>query len=193
MTHPHEFAPFGEMNIRNPTTAQVVQWMCRLAWQDHKNLEIIRFAQDLCAGVQSGDYASQCLALYNFVLCNIKYVKDPVNVEKTSWSKETLTQKCGDCDDTATLLAALAMALGHNCSFVLASFTPDRAPSHVFTIVNTGKGSMVLDTVANVETKKMLADMTAFSIVRCDEEFPTDAMGTANLQGPFRGWSGIPK
>jgi hypothetical protein len=57
-------------------------------------------------------------ALHRFVRDEIRYVRDPVDVELVQTPEATLNIAQGDCDDKSTLLAALLIATGHPTRFV---------------------------------------------------------------------------
>jgi hypothetical protein len=180
----------GALTVQNPTTGEVVNWMCKLAWQAHKAPDLIvrHLAEDITRDLQSGDYASEALAVLDWVFRNIRYVRDMRGSEFVRWPKETLDTIQGDCDDMSVLIAALLLSIGAAVDFVIASFTASGIPSHVFAAVRTKYGRIVLDPVANVETRKMLRDMTAFAIIPVEsgvEDLPTPV---DNI--PFAGWSG---
>jgi hypothetical protein len=186
-----DFEHFGEMIQDNPTTGDVVQWMCRFAWDAHKNKDIRDLTTGIVSGVQSGDYASEAAAIYNFVLWNVRYVRDTVGMERVVWPLETLKQRSGDCDDMATTIAGMMQSIGATCSFVLASFTPSRIPSHVFCRVETPEGPIVLDPVAGVDTRKMLMEMTDFMVIPCSAGAePESIKPVGRLAAPFHGWAG---
>ncbi len=180
------FKPFGERTIDNPTTGDVVDWMCRLAYADHLEKPIRTLAEKITSGIQSGDYNSEALAICDWVFKHIRYQKDPIGAEFVRSPSETLKAGCGDCDDMSVLIASLLMSIGHQCSFCIAAFTADQVPSHVFAVENTQFGGLALDPVANVETDKMLAECTAYIMVPVEQ----GSDGVAGLGQAFNGWGG---
>lgn len=52
----------------------------------------------------------------------------------------------GDCDDVATLAAALGLAAGLPTGFALYGFAPGREYEHVFTVFHTEDGAVEIDT-----------------------------------------------
>ena len=115
-------------SIKNPSLDATVRAMQGLAREGRKNLRPL--AASICAEIESGDYNSEINALYNFVCKNIRYAKDPHDVEYVQAPKRLLESRQGDCDDMACLMASLCMAMGHECRFVVVGF--DGSPSHVF-------------------------------------------------------------
>lgn len=77
-----------------------------------KSNEIVR-----AAGVPVGDYKGEWAALLKWVQRNIRFTAEPN--ERIQSPQYTLTQKFGDCDDCAIVLAALAHARRLPFRFVL--------------------------------------------------------------------------
>jgi hypothetical protein len=184
------FTPFGERRIQNPTTAEVVQWMCRFAWDAHKNKEIRDLTNGIVSGVQKGAYTAEALAVNDFILDHIRYIRDTVGAERVSWPLETLKQRSGDCDDMATTIAGMLQSIGATCSFRLVSFTATGIPSHVFTTVETENGPIVCDPVANIEEPEMLSRITAMIVVPCAAG--VDGVPSDLERVPFQGWGEYP-
>lgn len=61
-------------------------------------------------------------ALFDFVLNHIRYTRDVHGVETLSDPRMTLLRQVGDCDDKATLLAALLQAVGYPTRFVMGDY-----------------------------------------------------------------------
>lgn len=79
----------------------------------------IRFlAQQAVSHVQSKDYMGELRAIDGFVRKHVRYTLDPRALEwvQTPWWTALVIGQ-GDCDDHATLLAALAVSLGHGAGF----------------------------------------------------------------------------
>lgn len=144
-------------SIDRPQLRHVLEAMQSFAHKGKQDLEVRGLVEEIVADLAPGDYASECLACYQWVDRNIRYVRDIHDVEFVKEPRQLLRTRAGDCDDIATLLASMVMTVGNTCSFVLVSFGGP-APSHVYTQVNTVVGPVVLDPVANTQTKKMLQD-----------------------------------
>lgn len=67
---------------------------------------------------QRGGYMAQMRCLHAFVRDAIRYVSDPDEFELVQSPEKTLEYRAGDCDDKATLLAALLKSLAHPARFV---------------------------------------------------------------------------
>lgn len=68
--------------------------------------------------VGGAGFVDQVRRLQGFVQDSIRYIADPPDVELIQTPQYTLQQQAGDCDDQATLLASLLMAIGHPAQFV---------------------------------------------------------------------------
>lgn len=87
-------------------------------------------ALDLVSGLPPRKWFAEIDALHRFVRDQIRYVRDPVDYELVQSPEKTLEIRQGDCDDKATLLAALLKSTGHPARFIAVGFNGD-AFSHV--------------------------------------------------------------
>lgn len=87
------------------------------------------------AGVPSYDDAGEIRAIFEWVLRNIRFQKDPVDAEALRWASTTLRWGFGDCDDiNAILLPSMLKTAGHHVRIVTIASHPG-APeqfSHVY-------------------------------------------------------------
>lgn len=114
--------------IKNPTLDTTVRVMTAKANEQKKALRPL--AEKICDGIESGDYNSEIYALYAFACAKLRYSRDIHNVEYVKAPVRMLETRVGDCDDLATLLAALCMSMGNECRFLVLGFE-DAQPSHV--------------------------------------------------------------
>jgi transglutaminase-like putative cysteine protease len=150
--------------VNQPRLIDVVEWMRRFAHKGKSDLEIRQLVETICKDLVQGDYASEVLAIYYWVCQNIRYMRDIHDVEFVKEPRQVVATRSGDCDDIATLLAAMCMACGNTCEFLLASYASATSmPTHVFLRVTTPSGPMVLDPVANRLTAQMLDRMANFT------------------------------
>lgn len=124
-----------------------------------KDLPVRRLVEKITQGIAQGDYSSEVLAIYYWVCQNIRYLRDIDGVEYLQIPRKTLESRTGDCDDIATLLAAMLMAAGNPVRFAVASFKAAPVYSHVYVEVMTPHGPIVIDPVANRDTGKMLGQI----------------------------------
>lgn len=122
-------------SIRNPTLDMTLAVMRQKANEGKKSLRPL--AEKICVGIEQGDYNSEIMALYHWVCSNCRYMRDIYDVEYVQAPVRFMERKPGmwkpqgDCDDVACLLAALCMAVGNQCRFLVVGFE-DKQPSHVF-------------------------------------------------------------
>jgi hypothetical protein len=155
---PHKLIP-------NADVTQTVKAMGQLANSGKKDPDIVDLVSRICQDLAQGDYSSEVLAIYYWVCQNIRYIRDPDDVELLKTPRKILQTKSGDCDDMSILLAAMCMTAGNPVDFCLAGFSPG-ALSHVYCAVRTPAGHLVLDPVANRSTGSMLKDIKHMQIVR---------------------------
>lgn len=147
-------------NIPNPLLGDIVDGMKKFAVAGSTSPKIILLAQGICQKVTSGDYASEVLAINYWVCQNIRYIADPTNAELVKDPERLVQTGSGDCDDIATLCAALLLAVGRQVAFMLVAFRNSPMPSHVFAVVQTPNGWVPVDPVANCVTSQMMKDAT---------------------------------
>lgn len=81
-----------------------------------------RQAESLVLMLPARDWFAEIRALQEFVRDQIRYVRDPVSVERIQTPEQSLQSRQGDCDDKATLLAALLDSIGHPARFAALGF-----------------------------------------------------------------------
>lgn len=156
---------------------QTIEVMRHAALDSQRNLSVRQVAESVCASLDSKDYSSEYLALYNLVLQRCRYMRDPRTVElvKAPYLVAEEMLRGGrpslDCDDMAALLAALVLAVGGSVRFVTvafhnAFFKGQRQYSHVFAQAlepRTGTW-IVLDPVAADKTSEMMGRIKAAAV-----------------------------
>lgn len=147
----------GESEVDDePTLGKVVGTMVQYAQDACEDPDFREYVSDCCAGLLQGDYNGEILALYYDVCQNIRYMKDPLGVEMVQTPQRTLRVRSGDCDDMATLLAAMLMAAGHRARFALVGFRRGGPPTHVYVEAAVPGGWKTLDPVANRDSRNMI-------------------------------------
>lgn len=155
------------MSVPNPRLRDVTDWMVKFANKGKTDMRVRRLVETLCAGLEPGDYASECFACYAWVDQNVRYMRDIHDVEFLKEPGVLLETLAGDCDDIATLLAAMFMASGNECVFSLVGFNGAPYPSHVFVCVKTADGLIPYDPVARYRTDAMSGAITSRINVAC--------------------------
>jgi transglutaminase-like putative cysteine protease len=100
------------------------------------------------AGVEPHDHSGEVGAIFAFVRDRVHFVRDILGVETLQGPRYTLHVMAGDCDDRATLLAAMIRSLGipAEVSFRVVAANPStRAFSHVYVTTVMGGKRVALD------------------------------------------------
>lgn len=71
-------------------------------------------------------------SIFDFVRDHIRYVRDPLFYEAVAVPEQVLALGFGDCDDKATLLAAMLESVGYPSRFVVAGYSSADRPEHVY-------------------------------------------------------------
>lgn len=169
--------------------------MKKLARAATSDLTIRGVVEKICAGLAEGDYTGEVIAINNYVKQRVRYMRDPDGVELLKTPARTLSTGSGDCDDIATLLAAMLMCAGNTVNFVIAAFeVHGNRPifSHVFVEVVTPFGPITLDPVANRITRSMISSIKKKMVIPVGETPGAMDAGIRGLQGLGRigAWDG---
>ena len=123
-----------------------IRKMAELARAGSHSFEIVDLARRIVHPVPSKQVRGELAALYRWVRDHIRYRFDPAGLEWVQSPARTVQQQAGDCDDMATLLAALAGALGHETRFRTIGPTAQRQ-KHITAEAWDGKAWVTLDPV----------------------------------------------
>lgn len=147
-----------------------------------QSLLVRRMTEEVIRRVQPKDYLGEILALRYWVTEKVRYTNDPLHVELVR-DPEALVEEIdqhgvvtADCDESAELIATMALQLGRVAEYVVVGFGEPGQYSHVFARVQeprTGKW-IVTDNVAGSDERGMLDRVTTFYTVSLDE--PPGAM-----------------
>lgn len=158
---------------------QTVAVMGRAALDDQKHFETRQLAEAVCEGLDSKDYTSEYLALYQFWLQRTRYMRDPRRTELVRApyiiSRQILAghRPSVDCDDAATWLAAAVLSVGGLPEFLTVAFANlyyddgaghrERQYSHVLTraLEPRTRAWILLDPVAAEKTPQMVRRIKA--------------------------------
>jgi len=138
--------------------------MARLAQQAQLDPRVRVQAESLVGALFPHDYLSEYASLLNWVRAHVRYVRDSVVVEQVKAPIVTLQTRQGDCDDQATLLAALVGAIGGKARFVAGAFRyvgGRPALSHVWAEAYdpASKAWVILDPVPGRRVAQMRASL----------------------------------
>lgn len=120
--------PSGVEGIKE--TLKMMAWYAR---HYKTNRHVRELTLKLVSSIPEKRYKAEAQALLSFVQNKIRYVKDINGVETVQSPEQTLRLMAGDCDDKATLLAAMLESIGHPARFI--AMGPKGAPKNVFTHV----------------------------------------------------------
>jgi hypothetical protein len=149
---------------------QTIEEMRRAALDDANHFITRELAEMVCEGLDSKDYTSEYLALYQFLLQRTRYMRDPRRTELVR-APYVISQQIMnghrpslDCDDMACWLAAAVLSIGGRPEFCTVAFAKlmygDQPQySHVFmrALEPRTRCQIVLDPVAAEKTPQMLS------------------------------------
>jgi transglutaminase-like putative cysteine protease len=153
-------------SLKNPRLEDTLAALCELAKEGRKDMRVRTVVEHIVHKLEPGDYASEAYAIYAWVCRNIRYLRDPHDVELVKDPANVLKSKAADCDEIATLLAAMLMSCGVPCRFCVVSFRKG-VPSHVFCQGLIGGKWVTFDPVAGPNTHSMHLRAVEARFYRC--------------------------
>jgi transglutaminase-like putative cysteine protease len=140
------------VTLRQPSdnrvaTAATLARMARLVRDNATDPQIITQARRIIDHVPGKDFRAEAEAIQNWVRHSIRYTRDVYHSETLQTPQVTLSERHGDCDDQAILVAALLSATGHPVRF-----RAIRAPgqgeklAHVLAETRFGRGWVPVET-----------------------------------------------
>ncbi len=165
------------LNLPYRGASQTVGIIISDALAAQNDYAVRELAEQICVGLPSKAYLDEYLAIYYFVLTHTRYMRDPRTVElvrkPSKIARQILEGRIPslDCDDMASLLCALVLAVGGQAMVCTVAFRRmyyqgELQYSHVFAAgiePNTNR-SIILDPVAAHNTKQMLRRVKAAKI-----------------------------
>lgn len=132
-------------------TRQTLRLMGKLVRAARTDPAIREKAADLVADIPGQAFREEVRRLFGFVRDEIRYLGDVNGVETIQAPDVTLQNRHGDCDDKATLLAALLESIGHPARFVAVGFTDPYSYDHVYVESRIGPDWVPLETTLDVD------------------------------------------
>jgi len=171
-----------------PHVRSTVAKMAELASDAQDSYPIRNLATRITHGVPSKSPTAELRALYTWVRDQIRYRRDPLGTEYLQRPARTVAERAGDCDDLATLLAALAGSLGHRWRFRTVGSSPV-AQAHVAAQAHDGSQWIELDPVlepapASVEPRPDDPGRFAGAAVGSDHLWDDGGRMVSALSGP---------
>lgn len=125
-------------------TLAALKMMKKLARGGVHTPAVFELSRDIVKNLPPKAWLKEADALFQWVRDNIRYIKDPRNIETLHTPQKILEFGQGDCDDQSILLAALLEAAGHPARFVAVGFAPNTY-SHVYVETKIGDKWIALD------------------------------------------------
>ena len=163
------------------STDDTIALMLRYARGDEgeRSARVRQWAEAIVRLLRPKDYLSEILAIRGWCTGpHLRYTNDARHVEQVKTPLRILNEidKHGtslvDCDDIATLIAALGMCLGRNACFTMAGFSQASDQyTHVFCRLQEPRSStwIVCDPVAGSREAEMLSSVVRFKNISVDE------------------------
>lgn len=132
---------------------------------------VVDTAHTIIRSIRPRDYHAIALAIRFFLAQNFRFIADPVGVELIRTPERLIRQHhvygymSGDCDDVATLGAALGKSVGVPARFVAIGFKSFGPLAHVFTTLLPSNGPAVsLDVTRPAGVKATIQRRRDFSV-----------------------------
>lgn len=110
--------------------------MSKYALAGRDNLRIILLTRKLMIGVDENNQYEEARRIFDFVKNEIRYIADPLGHEMIISPDKLLQIKQGDCDDKATITAAMLLSVGIPARFVAIHRPSKKSFSHVYCEAN---------------------------------------------------------
>jgi hypothetical protein len=124
-------------------TEATIKEMRRLARLASLDPKFVMFTRSIVAGLPSKAYYDEANRLFEFVRKHVRYVLDPRGMEYVQDPRHVMfVDGQGDCDDQSTMIAAMALSLGHEAAFKTIAVGHSRPNefSHVYPLIGIQKG-----------------------------------------------------
>ena len=107
------------------------------------DVELRRFAQGLIENCPAGNFDCEVGRLFEFAQ-SIRFVRDPIDVDRLADAATTIAERAGDCMDKAVLLCSMLGTIGYITRLVAVNFYGDLAThgyDHLYLEVRRDDGS----------------------------------------------------
>lgn len=119
-------------------TRQTLKLMARLVKDARAHPAIRHLSTELIQHCEAQAYSEEVRACFFYVRDSIRYTMDTNGMEHLQNPVILLDTRAGDCDDKATLLAAMLESIGHPCRFVALGYTAPGEFEHVYVETRIG-------------------------------------------------------
>lgn len=112
--------------------------------------EIRELAVRIVSSCKGKDYRCEAETLHRWVQDNVRYIKDPLGVERFATANRTLQERAGDCDDSSITLSALLESIGHETRLIFIDGDLSGKFTHVISQVKVGDTWYWMETTKKV-------------------------------------------
>lgn len=106
--------------------------MRRLAREGSRDMRVRTAATQVIYLQPERNELHEVESLFNFVRDHVRYIRDPLFYEAVAIPAQVLALGYGDCDDKATLLAAMLESVGYLSRFIVTGYADPERPEHVY-------------------------------------------------------------
>lgn len=124
-------------------TAQTIPYAKQLIGEGMVNADVRNLAVSYCSGVPANDETAEMRAIFDGVLRDFRYIKDPVGTQLLQPAAGVLQTRAGNCATlNLVLLPSLLGSVGYPTRAVTVKSDPDRPNefSHVYIEALTSEG-----------------------------------------------------
>lgn len=146
-------------------TIQTLALMAKYVQQSQTDLGLIDFANSILAAykIPAHNDEAKINAIFCYVKSAVTFRKDPYDAELVKDPRRTLQSGYGDCDDIATVLAALLACVGECPRFAVMKMSKSSPTwEHVYAEVQLGDKWMSLDPTRNPKQGKTYPGWESF-------------------------------
>lgn len=111
---------------------QTLAFMRELVKRYRTNMDVRRAATNILFLTPERNALHRASAIFEWVRDSIRYIGDVLDVETLHTPDRVLAARLGDCDDKATLLAAMLESVGYPTRFVVAGYQDPATFEHVY-------------------------------------------------------------
>lgn len=134
----------GELPGGSATIPATLVEMWRNIGDAGSRLAIYTTARHLVQNLPQKAVLQEARVLFDFVQNNIRYVRDPHQIEALQTPAATLQLKSGDCDDKTILLAALLLSIGIPVKLIVGGWQEGHY-THVWLRAGIGSAWIAMD------------------------------------------------
>lgn len=124
---------------------------------------------DILVELQGCDYATQCAAIFGYVIDKVHYVEDPDGVQLVKTPARLIADGTGDCKSMAIFIGACLHCLDIPFVFRFVGFARKNVYNHVYIVAKPGTmEQIVLDPVERVDGEPVFDYARPYYITKID-------------------------